>query len=152
MGATLRPRPDPMAPASLLWLLLAAGLLVLGLAGTDADGLLPAAVVALGLSVATAWWPLSPGLQLGLLLGLTGLGVLGLRRWSGKQRHRSLPPAETAEVISGFDQGDTGRVRWHGQSWSAVNLKVGHPLLPGSCVTVMGRDGNQLQVMEPGGD
>jgi membrane protein implicated in regulation of membrane protease activity len=141
-----------MAPISLLWLLLAAGLRLLGLAGADVDGLLPAAVVALGLSLATAWWPLPPGLQLGLLLGLTGLGVLGLRRWSRRQRHRSLPLAETAEVISGFAESDTGRVRWQGQSWSAVNLKGCHPLPPGSYVTVMGRDGNQLQVMGPGGD
>jgi len=136
-----------MAPISLLWLLLAAGLLLLGLAGADVDGLLPAAVVALGLSLATAWWPLPPGLQLGLLVGLTALGVLGLRRWSGKQRHRSLPPADTAEVISGFGKGDTGRVRWHGQSWSAVNLQPADPLQPGDGVLVLGRDGNQLQVV-----
>ena len=45
-----------------------------------------------------------------------------------------------------------GRVRWQGQSWSAVNLKGGQPLPPGSWVTVMGRAGNKLQVMEPGGD
>lgn len=62
-----------MAPVSLLWLLLAAGLLALGVTGADGDGLLPAAAAALGLSVATAWWTLPPGLQLGLLLGLTGL-------------------------------------------------------------------------------
>jgi membrane protein implicated in regulation of membrane protease activity len=141
-----------MAPVPILWLLLACGLLGLGLVGADVDGLLPAAVVALGLSLATVWWPLPPLLQLGLLVGLTGLGVLGLRRWSRRQRHRSLPPAETAEVISGFAEGDTGRVRWQGQSWSAVNLKGGQPLPPGSWVTVMGRDGTQLQVMEPGGD
>jgi len=55
-------------------------------------------------------------------------------------------------VISGFDQSDTPRVRWQGQSWSAINLKGSHPRPPGSCVTVMGRDGNQLQVMGPGGD
>ena len=111
-----------MAPVSLLWLLLATGLLLLALAGAEVDGLLPAAVVALVLSVATAWLPLPPLLQLGLLVGLTGLGVLALRRWSARQRHRSLPPAETATVLSGFNGSDTGRVRWHGQSWSAVNL------------------------------
>jgi len=57
-----------------------------------------------------------------------------------------------AEVISGFDQGDTGRLRWQGQSWSAINLQGCRPLPPGNRVTVMGRDGNQLQVMGPGGD
>ena len=41
-----------MAPVSLLWLLLATGLLLLALAGAEVDGLLPAAVVALVLSVA----------------------------------------------------------------------------------------------------
>ena len=70
-----------MAPVSLLWLLLATGLLLLALAGAEVDGLLQAAVVALVLSVATAWIPLPPLLQLGLLAGLSGLGVLGLRRW-----------------------------------------------------------------------
>ena len=34
-----------MAPVSLLWLLLATGLLLLALAGAEVDGLLPAAVV-----------------------------------------------------------------------------------------------------------
>ena len=139
-----------MAPVPILWLLLACGLLGLELIGAEFEGVLPAAAAALVLSLATVWWPLPPLLQLGLLVGGTGLGVLGLRRWSRRQRHRSLPPAETAEVISGFDQGDTGRVRWHGQSWSAVNLQGCRTLPPGSCVTVMGRDGNQLQVMEPG--
>lgn len=136
-----------MPPVSLLWLLLAAALLVLGLAGADVDGLLPAAVVALGLSVATAWWPLPPGLQLGLLLGLTGLGILGLRRWSGKQRHRTLPPADTAEVIEGFGSSDSGRVRWQGQSWSAINLEPAGVLQAGDGVRVLGREGNRLQVV-----
>jgi len=133
-----------MAPVSLLWLLLATGLLLLALAGAEVDGLLPAAVVALVLSVATAWLPLPPLLQLGLLAGLTCLGVLGL------QRHRSLPPAENATVLSGFNGSDTGRVRWHGQSWSAVNLGSSQALSPGAVVTVLGREGNQLQVLEPG--
>jgi len=141
-----------MPPVPILWLLLACGLLGLELIGAEFEGLLPAAAAALVLSSATVWWPLPPLLQLGLLVGGTGLGVLALRGWSRRQRHRSLPPAETAEVISGFDQGDRGRVRWHGQSWSAVNLKGCHPLPPGSCVTVMGREGNQLQVMEPEGN
>ena len=138
-----------MAPVSLLWLLLATGLLLLALAGAEVDELLPAAVVALVLSVATAWLPLPPLLQLGLLAGLTGLGVLGLRRWSARQRHRSLPPAETATVLSGFNGSDTGRVRWHGQSWSAVNLGSSQALSPGATVTVLGREGNQLQVLGP---
>ena len=152
MGGLNQQAAPAMPPIPFLWLLLACGLMGLGLMGADLDGLLPAAVVALGLSVVAVWWPLPPLLQLGLLVGLTGVGVLGLRRWSRRQRHRTLPPAETAEVISGFAEGDTGRVRWHGQSWSAVNLKGSQPLAPGSWVTVMGRDGNRLQVMEPGGD
>ena len=138
-----------MAPVSLLWLLLATGLLLLALAGAEVDELLPAAVVALVLSVATAWLPLPPLLQLGLLAGLTGLGVLGLRRWSARQRHRSLAPAETATVLSGFNGSDKGRVRWQGQSWSAVNLGSSQALSPGVAVTVLGREGNQLQVLGP---
>lgn len=138
-----------MAPVSLFWLLLATGLLLLALTGAEVDGLLPAAVVALLLSVATAWIPLPPLLQLGLLASLSGLGVLALRRWSTRQRHRSLPTAQTATVLSGFDQGDTGRVRWHGQSWSAVNLGSSQALSPGAAVTVLGREGNQLQVLGP---
>ena len=141
-----------MAPVSLFWLLLASGLLLLALAGAEVDGLLPATAVALLLSVSTAWIPLPPLLQLGLLAGLTSLGVLGLRRWSARQRHRSLPPAETATVLSGFNGSDTGRVRWHGQSWRAVNLGSSQALSPGMKVTVLGRDGNQLQVLGTGGD
>ena len=139
-----------MAPVSLLWLLLATGLLLLALAGAEVDGLLPAAVVALVLSALTAWLPLPTLLQLGLLAGLTSLGILGLRRWSAQQRHRSLPPAETATVLSGFSGSDTGRVSWHGQSWRAVNLGSSQALSQGMKVTVLGRDGNQLQVLGPG--
>ena len=141
-----------MAPVSLLWLLLACGLLGLELIGAEFEGVLPAAAASLVLSVATAWLPLPPLLQLGLLAGLTGLGVLALRRWSTRQRHRSLPPAQTATVLSGFNGSDTGRVRWHGQSWSAVNLGSSQALSPGAAVTVLGREGNQLQVLGPGGD
>jgi inner membrane protein len=43
-------------------------------------------------------------------------------------------------------------VRWHGQSWSAVNLGSSQALSPGAAVTVLGREGNQLQVLGPGGD
>ncbi|MDA0717597.1 MAG: NfeD family protein [Cyanobacteria bacterium] len=141
-----------MAPVSILWLMLATGLLLLALAGAEVDGLLPAAAVALVLSVAAAWLPLPPMLQLGLLAGLTGLGVLGLRRWSAGQRDRSLSPVETATVLSGFNGSDTGRVRWHGQSWSAVNLGSSQAFIPGAAVTVLGREGNQLQVLGPGRD
>ena len=141
-----------MAPVSLLWLLLATGLLLLALAGAEVDGLLPAAVVALVLSALTAWLPLPTLLQLGLLAGLTSLGMLGLRRWSARQRHRSLPPAETATVLSGFSDSDTGRVSWHGQSWRAVNLGSSQALSQGMKVTVLGRDCNQLQVLGTGGD
>ena len=141
-----------MAPVSLLWLLLATGLLLLALAGAEVDGLLPAAVVALVLSVATAWLPLPPLLQLGLLAGLTSLGVLALASSLVLTALVALPPAETATVLSGFNGSDTGRVRWHGQSWSAVNLGSSQALSPGAAVTVLGREGNQLQVLGPGGD
>ncbi len=141
-----------MAPVSLLWLLLATGLLLLAMAGAEVDGLLPAAMVALVLSALTAWLPLPALLQLGLLASLTSLGVLGLRRWSARQRHRSLPTAETATVISGFSGSDAGRVSWHGQSWRAVNLGSSQALSQGMKVTVLGRDGNQLQVLVPDED
>ena len=141
-----------MVPVSLIWLLLATGLLLLALAGADVDGLLPAVAVALVLSALTAWLPLPMVLQLGLLEGLTSLGILMMRRWSARQRHRSLPSAETATVLSGFSGSDAGRVRWHGQSWRAVNLGSSQALSPGMKVTVLGRDGNQLQVLGTGGD
>ena len=146
----------------LVWLALAAGLLLLVLVGLDSDGLvLIAAVAALLLTASVSLLPLPLPLQLLLFAGLLVAGYAGLRRWSGRQGDGRLPPsarAELAEVISGFEAGHPGsgsgaaegRVRWQGQSWSALNLEPGPPLPPGSLVTVLGRDGTQLQVLPAG--
>jgi membrane protein implicated in regulation of membrane protease activity len=146
----------------LVWLALAAGLLLLVLVGFDSDGLvLIAAVAALLLTAAVALLPLPLPLQLLLFAGLLVAGYAVLRRWSGRQGDGRLPPsarAELAEVISGFEAGHPGsgsgaaegRVRWQGQSWSALNLEPGPPLPPGSLVTVLGREGTQLQVLPAG--
>ena len=39
-------------------------------------------------------------------------------------------------------------MRWQGQSWAATNLEPEQTLTPGEAVVVMGRDGNQLQVLQ----
>lgn len=136
--------------APLLWLLLGLGLLLLEGLGVEFDGLLAAAVAALGLSAATALVPLGAVVQGLAFAALTAVLVVGLQRWS-RSRERAIPlarGAELAAVISGFQghHGD-GRVRWQGQSWAAVNLEPEQPLQAGDPVVVMGRDGNQLQVL-----
>ena len=140
-------------PAALIWLLLGLYLLLLELLGLDFDGLLAGAVAALLMSVLGAALPLPPLLQMAAFVLLSALLLLALHRW-GRRRGRGLPPAsggERATVISGFDGsregGSAGRVRWQGQSWAAINLEEGRPLLPGSAVTVLGREGTQLQVL-----
>lgn len=140
-------------PAALIWLLLGLCLLLLELLGLEFDGLLAGAVAALLMSVLGAAVPLPPLLQMAAYVLLTAFLVLALHRW-GRRRERGLPPAsggERATVISGFDGsqdgGSAGRVRWQGQSWAAINLDEGRPLPPGSTVTVLGREGTQLQVL-----
>ena len=86
---------------------------------------------------------------------LTCLLLAGLKRWSERRRERAIPLAAAAAeaiVISGFDGSppERGRVRWQGQSWAAVCLESGGSLRPGAPVTVMGREGNRLQVMVRG--
>jgi len=67
----------------LIWLLVAAVLLVLELAQPSFDGLIFAALAALVVSVLTALgsWPL--GLQAGLFMAITLAGTLWLMHWSG---------------------------------------------------------------------
>ncbi|QVL53705.1 MAG: NfeD family protein [Cyanobium sp. M30B3] len=140
-------------PAALIWLLLGLSLLLLELLGLEFDGLLAGAVAALLVSVLAAALPLPPLLQMAAFVLFTAVLLGALHRW-GLRRERGLPPAhggERATVISGFDGsregGGEGRVRWQGQSWAATNLEEGRALHPGSTVTVLGREGIQLQVL-----
>ena len=140
-----------MVPAPLIWFLLALALLAAEWLGAEFDGLLAAALAALGASVLTA---LVPGLTLPLQLLLFGAATAGLllmlQRWS-RQRSRAIPASgssERATVISGFSSSEpSGMVHWQGQSWAATNLDPQCALPPGAAVLVMGRDGNQLQVL-----
>ncbi len=136
----------------MLWLALAALLLVLVLVGADSDGLLLiAGLAALLLGLLTTALPVLPlAAQLLLFAGLVGVAYLGLRRWSAGRQARVIPPssrAELAEVISPFDAHGEGRVRWQGQSWAALNLAPDQTLPTGTQVTVMGREGTRLQVL-----
>ena len=135
---------------SITWLLIALALLACEWLGASFDGLLPAAVAALLISVLTAVLPLPLGLQLLIFALLSGGLLLAIRRWSRGQRERAIPispAAEKATVIGGFEAQGHGRVRWQGQSWAAVNLEPEQQLNPGSEVVVMGRDGTRLQVL-----
>jgi membrane protein implicated in regulation of membrane protease activity len=141
-----------MPPLPPLWLALAGLLLIAVLVGLDSDGLLLVgglAALLLGL-LAAAQPALTVPLQLLLFVALVA-GAYGLvRRWSRRQGERVIPPAagaERAEVITAFDARGEGRVRWQGQSWAARNLDPSRLLLCGSSVTVMGREGTQLQVL-----
>jgi membrane protein implicated in regulation of membrane protease activity len=140
-----------MPAAPWLWLALGAALLSLALLGIDSDGLiLIGGISALLLTLATATLPLPPLLALALFVAICALAYGWLRRWARRQRETALPRsglAEQAEVLSGFSEGNAGRVRWQGQSWAAVNLDPAKALRPGMAVLVMGRDGTRLQVL-----
>ena len=138
--------------AALLWFLLALLLLAIAWLGPDLDGLLAAALAALGLSLLTAAAPaLALAIQLPLFIASTAVLMLALQGWSRRRRQRCIPASgssERAHVISGFEHGEeAGRVRWQGQSWAAVHLEAAQALAPGSEVLVMGREGNRLQVL-----
>ena len=141
----------PITPA-LFWLLAGLPLLALAMVGIDGDGLLlMAGLAALAVALLTAATAaLSTTLQGLLFAALLALGYGWLRNWDRRQGERPLAPssrAESAEVISAFENDGRGRVRWQGQSWAATNLDPGVPLLPGNAVTVMGREGTRLQVL-----
>lgn len=137
-----------MAPIT--WLLIGVALLACEWLGAAFDGLLPAALAALLLSILTALLPLHLLVQLLLFALFTTAWLLAIRRWSVGQRERGIaisPAAERAVVISGFEGNDAGRVRWQGQSWAALNLEPARTLPIGAQVVVMGREGNHLQVL-----
>ncbi|MEO1003411.1 MAG: NfeD family protein [Cyanobacteria bacterium J06638_7] len=139
-----------MAVAALIWLVVGLTLLLLEAVGAEFDGLLAAAVAGLAMSLATALLPLPPAGQLLLFVLLSGGLLLGLQGWSRRRRERSIPlphGADQARVISSFDAGGEGRVRWQGQSWAATNLEPLQPLQTGEAVMVLGREGNHLQVV-----
>ena len=147
-------RPQPMVPPPLIWFLVGLALLAVEWLGAEFDGLLAAALAALGVSVFTALLPgLMAGAQVLLFALATGGLLLVLQRWS-QRRERAIPASgsrEHATVISGFAAASAeGRVRWQGQSWAATNLEPERTLAPGEAVLVMGRDGNQLQVLRGG--
>jgi membrane protein implicated in regulation of membrane protease activity len=140
-----------MPPSPLFWLLVATGLWLLVLLGLDGDGLLlvggssAMALTLLGAAIALPAWA-----QTVLFFGLAALGYALLRRWSLRSTDGAAllqPKADQAQVISAFNPDGSGRVQWQGQSWAALNVDPHTPLNPGERVTVMGRDGNCLQVM-----
>lgn len=144
-----------MLPPSLLWLLVSTALWLLVLLGLDSDGLLlvggsAALLLALLLSVL----PLPAAGQAVVFLALVAASCGLVRRWlsRGAQANPLMPPAraEEAEVIDGFAADGRGRVRWQGQSWAARSLDAAKTLSAGQRVTVMGREGNCLQVMARG--
>ncbi len=143
-----------MVPPPLIWFLVGLALLAVEWLGAEFDGVLAAAVAALGVSVLTALLPgLAAGGQVLLFAAATSGLLLVLQRWS-RRRARAIPASgsrDQATVISGFAaESAEGRVRWQGQSWAATNLDPERSLAPGELVLVMGRDGNQLQVLRSG--
>jgi len=154
MATPLSSTTRSMIPAPLIWLLLGLACLAVEWFGAEWEGLMAAAFAALGVSVLTALMPtVTAGLQL-LLFGAATTGVLALlQRWSRQRSRRILASdsSERATVISGFNNDEsTGRVRWQGQSWAATNLDPEKPLAVGDSVTVMGREGTQLQILGDG--
>jgi membrane protein implicated in regulation of membrane protease activity len=133
------------------WLLLALPLLLLSLLGLDSDGLLMlGGGTALLLSLLTGLLRLSVGAQVLLAVAVLITGYTALRRWAGRSREGSIPPAgnaDRADVIEAFDATGVGRVLWQGQSWAALNLTPEQPLRPGERVRVLGREGTRLQVV-----
>lgn len=138
--------------AALTWFVVAAALLGAGWLGVDSDGLLPAVLAALGMSILSA---ATAGLgllaQLAMFAALTLALLPLLQGWSRRRQTRAIPPggsSDRASVISGFTiKEGSGRVRWQGQSWAATNLEPDQPLQTGDAVVVMGREGNRLQVV-----
>lgn len=144
-----------MPPSSLLWLLVGTALWLLVLLGVDSDGLLlVGGSTALLLGLLLTVLPLPVGVQAVLFLALVAASYGLVRRWlsRGGQATALMPSsrAEEAEVIDGFAADGRGRVRWQGQSWAARSLDAASPLSAGQRVTVMGREGNCLQVMARG--
>lgn len=141
-----------MLPPPLLWLLVATGLWLLVLLGVDSDGLLlvgGSSALLLALLVSALAVPAWAQAAAFFALGAVGYGLL--RRWSARPADGGalLPAqrADQADVIGPFASDGRGRVHWQGQSWAAQNVDPNTPLLPGERVTVMGREGNCLQVM-----
>ena len=126
------------------------------LLGIDSDGLLlVGGAAALLLALGLALLPVPGTLQAVAFLTLVAAGYGLMRR--GLRREVGTPPgplpllrADEAEVTSPFAADGRGRVRWQGQSWAARNLEGSRPLGAGERVTVMGREGNCLQVMARG--
>ncbi len=136
-------------------------LLVFEFIGADFDGLLPGAVLALGLSVLTSLWKLPAWLHGLLFTALAVGGVLALRSWSGfRWGPRPEPRADAADarasgsqlarVSHRFDADGSGHVRWRGKLWSAYSIDGESPLERGESAEVVGREGDALLVRRPG--
>ncbi len=135
---------------ALIWLAIAIVLLILEVTTASFEGLMVAAVAALLLSILTALVSLPPLLQVAFFVALTVIGTAWITRWSSRRTPSSEPfhlQEEHAEVIASIPAGGQGRVRWRGQSWSAVSLDPAVDLNKNDVVMVMGREGTQLQVL-----
>ena len=131
---------------AITWLWIALALLASEWLGASFEGLLPAAVAALLISVLTAVLPLALWPQLLLFGLLTGGLLLAIRRWSKSQKERAIaqsPAAERATGIDGFDQASSGRGRWQGPSWGGDKLGPGEPPAPGAGGGGVGRGGTR---------
>ncbi|MEN9496813.1 MAG: hypothetical protein RLZZ137_1853, partial [Cyanobacteriota bacterium] len=83
--------------AALIWFVLALTALAITWLGADLDGLLAAALAALGLSLLSAALPtLALPWQLLLFAGATTALLLALRRWS-QRRAPAIPAAGSSE-------------------------------------------------------
>ncbi len=141
-----------MPPPPLLWLLVAAALWLLVLLGIDSDGLLlVGGSAALLLALLLAALALPAWAQVVTFFSAVAIGYGLIRRWSAQpadpQSLLPAPQADQARVIGAFAPDGRGRVQWQGQSWAAQNMEPERTLSPGERVTVMGREGNCLQVI-----
>ena len=131
---------------AITWLLIALALLASEWLGASFDGLLPAAVAALLISVLTAVLPLALWPQL-LLFGLLPGGLLlAVRGWAKGQKGGAIaqsPAAERATVIGGFYQASRGRGRRAGQGRGGGKLGPPPAPAPGAGGGGVGRGGTR---------
>ena len=134
-----------------VWLGLVIVLLILSLLGVDLDGLLEALVAALVLAVLTGLVPAMALLLQVSLFVVVGLLLFAVLRMVRKPQSSAADAANdlgTATVISMDARPERWRVRWRGQSWTAVN--GGDPAAPleqGDEVFVIEREGTCLRVI-----
>ncbi|MEB3265383.1 MAG: NfeD family protein [Cyanobacteriota bacterium] len=143
-----------MIEASTIWMAVATILLVtecLGadVVGADCDGLLPGAVLALVLALLTSLMALPMAVHAGLFGGLAVVGVVALRRLSGRRDQPSGPasnPGNRARVRQPFNANGQGWVQWRRRLWPAQCVEAGAAPESGAEVRVLGREGRRLLV------